>query len=267
MNEFDSRPNYLFVEYLQYPDEVFATVAAERPFELLVFTAIALLSGWAVTRWLRLDPQWTTRTSLLTCVVATPLFAILAVGMVRSTLDHRPVNASVAAFSRDSLVNELPLNSPYTVIYALYERQRDQERDRIRYGAMDESQVLEIVLTEAGIAPGEQLDPGAAPSMHYQQATRARERPLNLVIILEESLGAQFVGKREAQRGGGQCRVGDVGGHEAAVGGQLSAQGEDLLNMYGQVWHACRNGTPAANIRREGLFPPGYAPPTYRTYL
>ena len=114
--------------------------------------------------------------------------------MVRSTLDHRPVNASVAAFSSDSLVNQLPLNSPYTVIYAVYERNRDKERNRIRYGEMDESDVLDIVLSEAGIIPEDQLAPTEAPTLRYQQVARERERPLNLVIILEESLGAQFVG-------------------------------------------------------------------------
>lgn len=117
IHEFDSRPNYLFVAYLQYPEEVFATVSAARPFSLLSFTILAALAGWAAARWLRRDPQWTTRATVMTCLVAMPLAAALCVGMVRSTLDHRPVNASVAAFSADSLVNQLPLNSPYTVIF------------------------------------------------------------------------------------------------------------------------------------------------------
>ena len=194
IHEFDSRPNYLFVEYLKYPAEVFATVIAERPFELVAFTVIAVLTGWAAARWLRRDPQWATRSTVLTSIVASFLAAVLSVGMVRSTLDHRPVNASVAAFSSDSLVNQLPLNSPYTVIYAMYERNRDKERNRIRYGKMDEEDVLDVVLSEAGIAPEDQLAPLDAPTLRYQQVADERARPLNLVIVLEESLGAQFVG-------------------------------------------------------------------------
>jgi phosphoglycerol transferase MdoB-like AlkP superfamily enzyme len=191
--EFDSRPNYLFVEYLQYPQEVFATVAGEKPIELAIVTLIAVLVGGTVITWLGRDPRWDARTSLASCVVATPIIAIIAVAMVRSTLDHRPVNASVAAFSQDSMVNQLPLNSPYTVIYAIYEQQRDLERDRIRYGSMDDNEVLDVIMSEADILPSDQVDP-AAPTLHFQEATVKRERPLNLVIILQESLGAQFVG-------------------------------------------------------------------------
>lgn len=192
--EFDSRPNYLFVEYLKYPDEVFATVLAVRPFEFLAFIAIAALAGFAASQLLRRDPEWATRGGALTCLVASFLAAVVSVGMVRSTLDHRPVNASVAAFSADSLVNQLPLNSPYTVIYAMYERNRDKERNRIRYGTMGEAEVLDVILSEAGIAPEDQLAPLAAPTLRYQQVAEERQRPLNLVIVLEESLGAQFVG-------------------------------------------------------------------------
>ena len=193
ISEFDSRPNYIFVEYLLYPSEVLPTVFSERPVELVAFSLITVLVAWTVFRWLRNDSSATLRLSLSTCVIATPLVAIVAVGMVRSTLDHRPVNASVAAFSQDSMVNQLPLNSPYTLIYALYERQRDADRERIRYGEMDDDEVLSIILAEAGIAPSDQLDP-SSPTLRRQEATLPRDKPLNLVVILEESLGAQYVG-------------------------------------------------------------------------
>ncbi len=193
ITEFDSRPNYIFVEYLLYPSELLPTVFSERPVEMVAFSMITVLIAWSVFRWLRRDPLATMRLSLQTCAIATPIVAVIAVAMVRSTLDHRPVNASTAAFSQDSMVNQLPLNSPYTLIYALYERQRDAERDRIRYGAMDDHEVLDVILAEAGIQPGDQLQP-SSPTLHHQQANHVREKPLNLVIVLEESLGAQYVG-------------------------------------------------------------------------
>jgi phosphoglycerol transferase MdoB-like AlkP superfamily enzyme len=193
ISEFDSRPNYLFVEYLQYPREVFATVSGERPIELAAFLLLAVLIAAAVFAWLREDSRSDVRLSLLTCAIAVPVIAVTTLLMVRSTLGHRPVNPSVAVFSQDSMVNQLPLNSPYTVLYALYERQRDADRDRIRYGDMGDDEVLDVILAEAGIAPLEQKNT-VAPTLRRQDATRAREKPLNLVIILEESLGAHFVG-------------------------------------------------------------------------
>ena len=191
--EFDSRPNYVFVEYLRHPSEVLATVFGTQPFQLIGFTVTAVLLFVAVVRYLRNDPRSDQRVSIMSCVVMTPIVAIISVGMVRSTLDHRPVNASVAVFSRDSMVNKLPLNSPYTLIYAIYEKNRDADRDKIRYGAMNDDEVLSIILTEAGIEPASSVN-AVAPTLHHQPATYAREKPLNLVIILEESIGADFVG-------------------------------------------------------------------------
>jgi len=193
IDQFDSRPDYLFVEYLQYPREVLATILGTRPVELIAFSIIAVLIAGVVIRWLSNDPRSDKHVSFLICVLAMPIFAIITLAMIRSTLDHRPVNHSFAAFSHDSMVNQLPLNSPYSVIYAIHERHRDAGRNQIRYGAMDDDEVLNIILTEARIAPLDQLD-AAAPTLHHQKATQAREQPLNLVIILEESLGADFVG-------------------------------------------------------------------------
>jgi phosphoglycerol transferase MdoB-like AlkP superfamily enzyme len=191
--EYDSRPNYLFVEYLVYPKEVLSMLAGSHLLELVGFTAITLfLAGFAFT-WLRRDPSSDTRLPFWFCLLATPLIAILVLAMVRSTLDHRPVNPSNAVFSQDSMVNQLPLNSPYSLLYAIYEHRRDSSSKVIRYGAMDNKEALDIVLKEAGISPGDLLDP-AVPTLHHQKATQPRDKPLNLVIILEESLGADTVG-------------------------------------------------------------------------
>jgi len=191
--EYDSRPNYLFVEYLRYPREVFLTLTGAHLLELIVFTGLTMLFGWLIFKWLRNDPQSDLHVSAVFCLLLTPVMAILVLSMIRSTLDHRPVNPSVAAFSQDGMVNQLPLNSPYSLMYAIYEQKRYAGKKSVRYGAIDDDEVLGIILSEAGITPGEQLDP-AAPTRHQQIATRTRDKPLNLVIILQESLGAEFVG-------------------------------------------------------------------------
>jgi len=193
ISQFDSRPNYLFVEYLKHPREIFATVLGTHPVQFVTITIVAFFLIGRVFGWLRKDPESDTPVSLLFCILATPIIAIIALGMIRSTLGHKPVNPSVAAFSQDSMVNQLALNSPYSLVYAIYEQRRDEVLQGIHYGAIDDDEALDIILTEAGISPGERLD-ASAPTLHHQKATHAREQPLNLVIILEESLGADFVG-------------------------------------------------------------------------
>jgi phosphoglycerol transferase MdoB-like AlkP superfamily enzyme len=191
--EYDNRPNYLFVEYLSYPREVFAMLYGAHPLELFVFAVVAPLLGWLVFKWLRKDPQSDLHVSAVFCLLLTPVMAILVTLTIRSTLDHRPVNPSIAAFSQDGMVNQLPLNSPYSLMYAIYEQIRYAGQKSPIYGALDDDEVLRIILSEAGITPDEHLNP-AAPTRHQQIATRTWDRPLNLVIILQESLGAEFVG-------------------------------------------------------------------------
>ncbi len=193
IDQYDSRPNYLYVEYLAYPKEVFSMLAGTHLFELIAFTVIALALAWLVFRWLRKDPGSDISVPVWICLVVSPITAFLILAMIRSTTDHRPVNPSYAVFSQDSMVNQLPLNSPYSLLYAIYEHRRDAHSKKVRYGSMADAEVLNIILNEAGITPEQLVDP-ATPTLHYQKATQTREKPLNLVIVLQESLGADTVG-------------------------------------------------------------------------
>jgi phosphoglycerol transferase MdoB-like AlkP superfamily enzyme len=161
--------------------------------EFVSLTGIALLLGWIIFRWLRKDPTSELLIPIKLCLLVTPVSILLVVMMIRSTLAHHPVNPSIAAFSQDSMVNQLPLNSPYSLLRAIYEQRRDSRSEGNRYGTMADDEVLATILREAGIQAGDQLDP-AVPTLHHQTATHLRDKPLNLVIILEESLGAEFVG-------------------------------------------------------------------------
>ena len=58
---------------------------------------------------------------------------------------------------------------------------------------MPDDEVLRTVVDAAGLTGKVDLQ-SATPTMHEQRATRRLERPLNLIIVLEESMGAEFVG-------------------------------------------------------------------------
>ncbi len=192
IREYDSRPNYLFVEYLRYPKELLATLAGSHLFELIAFNLITVLLFYAVTRWVKNDPAGKQQLPLGLCLLASPVIAVVVVMMIRSTLDHRPVNPSIAAFSPDSMVNQLALNSPYSLLYAVYEQHRDDKAGKVRYGVMDEQQVIERILKDAGLDNSPIRHPDS-PSWHLQTPTRKYRQPQNIVIVLEESLGAEYV--------------------------------------------------------------------------
>ena len=193
IDQYDARPNYIYVEYLKYPREVWSMLMTSygplMAISVLVTLALSLRS-WRLSEDLVNRPH---RSSLAGKLVLTPLLALLVFAMIRSTLDHHPVNPSTVAFTTDSMVNQLALNSPYTLVYAIYEQNRDSRRGWGNYGKMPEDDVMRIVTESAGLTGKVDLQ-STRPSMHEQVASRRLDKPMNLVIVLEESLGAEFVG-------------------------------------------------------------------------
>lgn len=180
--EYDVRPNRLFVEYLKYPNEVVSMLWGG--FKIHVFASIGfvVLGIWAMRRfmqpWLQAKPSWSNTKIWLVW----PLIFLLAAFAIRSTLGHRPANPALFAISQDSMVNSLVLNSGYSVIYAIYDLQHESKSSQI-YGKMDRAEIFKLTgATDSEI-----------PTLKTLMPSAKRDKPLNLVIILQESLGAGFV--------------------------------------------------------------------------
>ncbi len=191
VTEYGVRPNRLYVEYLIYPKEVLSMLWAGRKAELLlavVFSGAVLTGGWWLSGRLLRDltfPRWYWR----------PAFAllILAIGFLgaRSSLGHRALNPAMVAFADDPLVNALTVNSAYSLFFAI--KQMGDEEDASQfYGKMTDKRIIEIVRQESGRAVHE-FSSDTLPSQTFNEASYGG-KPKNLVILLQESLGAQFVG-------------------------------------------------------------------------
>lgn len=192
LDQYDTRPNYLFVEYLGASREVVGTVWAEYHWQVLALVVIVLVVFVGAARiasqlLARVEPWPALRRLALFPLAAAALFLGL-----RGTLAHRPLNAASVAFSGENLVNQLALNSTYSAGRAWYDRRHERSPSAL-YGRMPEDEVFARVgrYTTFAHEPGAE---GDVPFLHRQPATPPRARPRNLVIVLEESLGAEFVG-------------------------------------------------------------------------
>ncbi|WP_421232703.1 LTA synthase family protein [Aeromonas jandaei] len=191
VSEYGVRPNRLYVEYLIYPKEVLSMLWAGRKAELLlavVFSSAVLTGGWWLSGRLLRDltfPRWYWR----------PAFAllILAIGFLgaRSSLGHRALNPAMVAFADDPLVNALTVNSAYSLFFAIKQMGAEEDASQF-YGKMTDKQIIEIVRQESGRAAHE-FSSDTLPSQTFNEASYDG-KPKNLVILLQESLGAQFVG-------------------------------------------------------------------------
>jgi phosphoglycerol transferase MdoB-like AlkP superfamily enzyme len=191
--EYDARPNRVFLDYLAFPREVFRTVWAEHASVILVGLTVVGLVSWVAARTHRAIAAAGASWSWRRRVVAGPIVLGALFLAARSGLGPRGGNISTAAFSENRLVNELALDSTYAVGYALKSR-LSHEIDTARlYGRLDRAEAI------ARVRAGMRLPPSAfthddIPFLHRQPSHAPRARPLNLVILLEESLGAGFVG-------------------------------------------------------------------------
>jgi len=192
VDQFDSRPNILFVEYLNHPKEVFATLWAAYKLPMIFAVLIVAATSTVIGRKFVKITSGIRPTGLVPALALAPVLLIVCVGMVRSTIDHRPVNPSTVALSNDPLVNDLALNSAYTVLYAIYET-RHEAGGGVRYGEMDNDNAIATVRGAMDVESWD-FTLRALPTLHMQHSGNRVGRQLNLVIIVEESLGAEFVG-------------------------------------------------------------------------
>ncbi|GAB2895949.1 LTA synthase family protein [Paralcaligenes ginsengisoli] len=186
--EYDTRPNRLYVEYLKHPQEVFGMLW--KGYKIMIIGGLLALAAFlwmghalfghalpdtAMAWWLR------------------PLFSLAAAAIIflaiRGTLSHRPINPSTVAYCGDSMLNTLPLNSLYNVAYAIYSMKNERSAADV-YGDLPPHDMNRIVNHCAGLGDTEQ----DIPSLHTQEPSAKRDRPLNVVMIVEESLGAQYIG-------------------------------------------------------------------------
>lgn len=182
IKEYDVRPNRIFIEYLKYPHEVFSMLWKGFKLDIFAGLGFSMLAFFGMHRfmqpWLQIKSSWTNRKLWLVW----PLIFVLTALGIRSTLGHRPANPALFAITADSMVNSLVLNSGYSVVYATYNLLKETKSSEI-YGKMPRAEIFKLT-------GAKDTD---IPTLTTLNPSHQREKPLNLVIILQESLGATFV--------------------------------------------------------------------------
>lgn len=192
VEEFDLRPDQKFLEYLQHVREVATTLWKAFAFEFLLGLLTIILAARILSRAAnyilanqRVYP-WKWRAAAFPVVIG---FLVLG---ARSTLEKKPANLSTASFSENHLANEFALNSTYTVLYAAYRMLRHEKNPSGHYGRMSRDEVFKRVAAQT-VLSGE-LIPGELPFLQRQKSPYSLKRPMNVVIFIQESMGATDVG-------------------------------------------------------------------------
>jgi len=190
ITQYDVRPNRLFIEYLDYPQEVFSMLLHGHLFAMISTLIIATLSCVFAYRFINaaFSKQQNAKTVSQVVILVTTLLVCLI--SARGTVSHRPLNPALVYFSSDSLVNSLALNSTYSVAFAIKSMGNEKNASSL-YGTMPRDEILQTVKQAAY---KQQFITEKIPTLANNTPFNTGKQK-NLVIILEESLGARFVGE------------------------------------------------------------------------
>lgn len=191
--EYGFRPNRLFIEYLVYPSEVIKMLLNGHLITLVI--VIVLLAVLGKFFWRVIDSMFVVNNNvghyrILPAFFASILLVLVLFSCARGTVGHRPINPALVYFSNDPLVNSLTLNSIYSVAYA-YKQLGNEKNAAKMYGKMSAAKVIDVIRQETGL-DALSFKSQKQPSFNHRIPSYSGA-PKNLVIILEESLGAQFV--------------------------------------------------------------------------
>lgn len=188
INQYDTRPNRLFLDYLIYPKEVVGTLLKSYLPSLIITIILlnsALFFALKFGKKLFYPQESNYKTKLLLFLVVS---FFLFWGARGSLTTKRPINASNAIFCSDQMTNSLGLNSFYTVAFAAYSMKN--EGDVKKYGKMDELEAYSRVKKYMDVT---EFLPGEVPFLHLQKPDVSQPN-YNVVVFLQESLGAEYVG-------------------------------------------------------------------------
>ncbi|MCG3717974.1 LTA synthase family protein, partial [Aliarcobacter butzleri] len=121
-------------------------------------------------------------------LILAPILLVLFLG-IRSSLGHRPVNISDALYSTNRVINEITKNSLHSLGYAYYSNKK-AENNISKYGKIDIKEAYKV----ASLAIGIDYKDEKKPFYREVKSKLASKKQKNLVIFIQESMGAQFTG-------------------------------------------------------------------------
>ncbi|MCG8472106.1 MAG: LTA synthase family protein [Desulfobacterales bacterium] len=193
IEEYDTRPNRLFVEYMEYPREVGAMLWGGYKAELFLGGLVVFFLLWFARRVFPAQVAVASSWRMSTRLICLPIMALLVFAGARSSMGRRPANPSNVAFTSDQLVNSLPLSSGYSLVYAIY-RMKDEADASELYGKMNPERALFLV-RESASKDLSLFQNAKVPTAKPILPVLKHSTLLNLVIVIEESMGAEFVGR------------------------------------------------------------------------
>lgn len=190
-DEFNARFNFVAVEYLIYPHEVFVNIWESYPVAR-VLLAISLIT--AVLMW-RVYPLL--RASMLQAEGFAARGKIFALFTILLFSVHAAVNINTGRYSDNRVANELAANGIYSFFNAAMNSEMDYPQFYITLPADEATRRLRRLVMQ----PNSTFVSGNSNPIARHVDNGGPPLLLNVIVVMEESLGADFLGAYGDTRG------------------------------------------------------------------
>ncbi|MFY4806556.1 LTA synthase family protein [Aliarcobacter butzleri] len=174
---------------MEYPQELTSLLFKDYKFQFIaVFILIIVtIRIYSKSKFINFE-QVFKQNYISRILILVPILLILFLG-IRSSLGHRPVNISDALYSTNRVINEITKNSLHSLGYAYYSNKK-AENNISKYGKIDIKEAYKV----ASLAIGIDYKDEKKPFYREVKSKLASKKQKNLVIFIQESMGAQFTG-------------------------------------------------------------------------
>lgn len=190
-DEFDARFNFVAVDYLLHPKEVFINIWESYPVAR-VLAAVCVLSVLLYRRLHRplhasLHSTTRLRERALPFAAYATLLALAVAG----------VDVTTGRYSENRVANELAQNGIYSFFYALFHNELDYNHNYVTLQRDEAAARLRRLVHQ----PNATFLPDATNPIARHVSNPGESKHLHVVLLVQESLGAEFVGAYGDQRG------------------------------------------------------------------
>lgn len=185
-DEFSSRFNYVAVDYLIFPHEVFINIWDTYPIVWIIMgtSLVSLIISWMIRKKLyarlRLYPSsFIKRLEFLISqlVLLTVLYLVLSTGFSR--------------VSENRILNEITLNGVYSFVHAGFTNELDYN---LYYSEMDESTAYHVLRQNINDDHSTFIHDNDSETIDRIVTSDNDLHRFNIVLVLEESFGSNFIG-------------------------------------------------------------------------
>ncbi len=192
IEEYGVRPNKIYVEYLIYPKEVFSMLASGHLKDGFICIGLSALAFYLLYKLaVFCFKDYKSYSKKLHSIVTLLLIVLIPLG-IRGAIGHKPLNPSSSMFSTSPLVNTIPMNSCFSVFYNLKHLKDDEVSGNQIYAFDTPVNVLNNLKYLSERRVPEKTD-STCPINQVITPSISITQKRNVVIVLEESLGARYV--------------------------------------------------------------------------